>query len=189
MFNKKILDQIIIEADKNLTQKTDLILIGGAAVVVKYLSPRATIDVDTYATISRELEVAWEKAEQKVGFQVPLSTSTVAEGPHGMEDRFVQYRELSLKYLNILVPDPSDIVLMKIPRCFGKDRDDIKHLIHHNKISNKNLLNRFLTEMNHITGDRDTLISDYLLVIEENYGAKIADKHESSIGHKKRGKG
>jgi hypothetical protein len=58
LFNKKILDQLIIETDKNLSKLTDLVLIGGTALVVKYQSPRATLDVDTYSKITKELQEA-----------------------------------------------------------------------------------------------------------------------------------
>lgn len=33
----------------------------------------------------------------------------------------------------------------------------------------------------HVTGSRRSLISYYLLAIEENYGKHIADTHEKSI--------
>ena len=178
MLNKKILDQLLIETDHHLIKKTDLVLIGGTALVLKYLSPRATIDVDTYTKVTKELAAAWKKAEIKVGVQVPLSKATISEGPYQMEDRFTAYKDLSLKHLNILVPDPADIILMKISRLFGKDRDDIAYLIKHSKIPQKVLLKRFTEEMGHITGDRKTLNSQYLLAIEDNYGKGVADKHQ-----------
>ncbi len=184
MFNKKILDQLIIETDKNLSKLTDLVLIGGTALVVKYQSPRATLDVDTYSKITKELQEAWKKAEKTVGVKVPLSQSTIAEGPYEMETRFTLYRDLKLKNLKIFVPEPADIILMKVPRFVGKDRDDIKHLIKEYNIPHKALLKRFLDEMGHVIGDRNTLVSYYVLAIEENYGKDIADAHEKSINSK-----
>lgn len=185
LFNKEILDQLITEADKNLSRKADLVLIGGTALVVKYLSPRATMDVDTYSKVTKELQEAWKKAEKAIGVKIPLSQSTIAEGPYEMEDRFTLYQDLNLKNLKVFVPEPADIVLMKVPRFVGKDRDDIKHLIKEYKIPHKVLLNRFIDEMGHVTGSRRTLISYYLLAIEENYGKDIADAHEKSIKSKK----
>ena len=181
MFNKDILDQLLIETDKNLRAESDLVLIGGTALVVKYLSPRATIDVDTYTKVTKELETAWKKAQIAVGVKVPLSRSPISEGPYHMEDRFTLYRDLKLKKLRVFVPDPLDIVLMKIPRFFGKDRDDIKHLIKFSKIPNGALLKRFKEEMGHIVADKKVVKSHYLLAIEENYGTKIADSHERKL--------
>ncbi len=181
MFNKEILDQLILETDKNLSKPVELVLIGGTALVVKYQSPRATLDVDTYTKVTKELQEAWKKAEKAVGVRVPLSHSTVAEGPFEMEERFTLYRDLNLKNLRILVPEPADIVLMKVPRFVGKDRNDIKHLIKEYKIPHKVLLKRFIDEMGHIIGDRKTLVSYYVLAIEENYGKDIANAHEKSI--------
>ncbi len=181
MFNKDILDQLLTETDKNLKAEADLVLIGGTALVIKYLSPRATIDVDTYTKVTKELEIAWKKAQSIVGVKVPLSRSPISEGPYHMEDRFTLYKDLKLKNLRILVPDPIDIVLMKIPRFFGKDRDDIKHLIKFSKIPHGALLKRFKEEMGHIVADKKVVVSHYLLAIEENFGVDIANSHEKKI--------
>jgi hypothetical protein len=181
LFNKDILNRLLIETDKNLSSDTDLVLIGGTALVVKYNSPRATMDVDTYTKISKELEKAWRKAEKAIGVEIPLSQSSILEGPINMEDRFILYKELNLKYLKIFIPDAMDVVLMKIPRLFGKDRDDITHLIKHCKIPETVLLKRFNGEMDHIVCNKNTLKSYYLLVIEDNYGKVVADRHERSI--------
>ncbi len=181
LFNKSIIDQIFIETDKYLTQKTDLVLIGGTALVVKYLSPRATLDVDSYSAISKELKEAWKKAEKKIGVTIPLSKSPISEGPYNMEDRFTSYDDLKLKFLSIYVPDPVDILLMKVTRLFGKDRDDIKHLIKHSKIKESILLKRYFEEMDHVVGNTETILSHYLIAIEDNFGKKIADKHEKKL--------
>ncbi len=181
MFNKNIIDQVIIETDKHLTKETDLILIGGTALVVKYLSPRATLDVDSYSAISKELKEAWKKAEKKIGVSLPLSKSPISEGPYNMEERFTSYSDLKLNFLNIFVPDPVDIVLMKVTRLFGKDRDEIKHLIKHSKIKESVLLKRYIEEMDHVVGNPKTILSHYLIVIEDNYGINIADKHEKKL--------
>jgi hypothetical protein len=42
LFNKEILERLFIETDKNLKKEETLVLIGGTALVIKYLSPRAT---------------------------------------------------------------------------------------------------------------------------------------------------
>lgn len=181
LFNKNIIDQIFIETDKYLTQKTDLVLIGGTALVVKYLSPRATLDVDSYSAISKELKEAWKKAEKKIGVTIPLSKSPISEGPYNMEDRFTSYDDLKLKFLSIYVPDPVDILLMKVTRLFGKDRDDIKHLIKHSKIKESILLKRYFEEMDYVVGNTETILSHYLIAIEDNFGKKIADKHEKKL--------
>jgi hypothetical protein len=175
-----------MEADKNLSKEVKLVLIGGTALVVKYLSPRATMDVDSYTKVAKELQDAWKKAEKAIGVKVPLSYSAGAEGPYEMADRFTLYQDLKLKYLKILVPEAADIVLMKVLRFAGKDRDDIEHLVRKYKIPHKLLLKRFKDEMGHVIGDRKTLISYYLLAIEENYGSKIANAHEKSIKSKKK---
>lgn len=184
LFNKRILDQLLIETDRNLTKETTLVLIGGTALVVKYRSPRATMDVDTYTKISKDFLAAWHKAEKKIGVSVPISRSVISEGPYAMEDRFTFYRDLDLTHLKILVPDPADLVLMKVLRFFGKDRDDIKHLISQSRIPAATLLKRYRNEMNHIVGDHQVIKNHYLLAIEENFGEKIADKHERSIAKK-----
>jgi len=177
MFNKEILDKLLIEADKNLTKQVDLFLIGGTALVIKYLSPRATMDVDSYTKISKELKEAWQKAEVKMGVNIPLSKASITEGPYNMEDRFASYKDLPLKKLNIFVPDPADLVLMKVLRFVGKDRDDISHLVNSCKIHQAVLLKRFSEEMDHLTGNRSTIISHYLLAIEDNYGKEVVEKH------------
>lgn len=181
LFNKEILDRLLVETDKSLSAETDLILIGGTAVVLKYLSPRSTMDVDTYSAVSDELMLAWHKAEQKIGIRVPLSRSPISEGPYGMEERFVPYSDLNLKHLRIFLPDAADIVLMKVTRLFGRDRDDIAHLIKHSKISESLLLKRFREEMDHIVANPNTLRGHYLLVIEDNFGRAVAEKHERLI--------
>ncbi len=98
-----------------------------------------------------------------------------------MEDRFTSYSDLKIQFLNIFVPDPVDIVLMKVTRLFGKDRDDIKHLIKHSKIKKFVLLKRYFEEMDHVVGNPKTILSHYLIAIEDNFGKKIADKHEKKL--------
>jgi len=184
LFNKEILDHLLLETDKNLTQSADLVLIGGTALVVQYQSPRSTLDVDAYTSISQELKKAWNKAEKTLGIKIPLSKSPISEGPYNMEDRFLKYGDLNLQYLNIFVPEAGDLILMKTLRLFGKDRDDISHLIRHSKIHERILLKRFIEEMDHVVCERKTLRSHYLFVIEENYGKKVADRHERALGKK-----
>jgi len=50
---------MLTETDKNLTKPTNLVLIGGTALVVRYQSPRSTLDVDAYTMIPQELRKAY----------------------------------------------------------------------------------------------------------------------------------
>ncbi|MFZ4403341.1 MAG: DUF6036 family nucleotidyltransferase [Pseudobdellovibrionaceae bacterium] len=177
------MDQLFAETDKHLNQDVSIVLIGGTALVIKYLSPRSTLDVDTYNRIPKILLGAWKKAEENIKIHIPLAQSTVAEGPYLMEDRFTIYKDLDLKYLKIFIPEAADIIMMKLIRLLSKDRDDISHLIKSEKISDALLLKRFTEEMTHIIGNFKIIKSHYLFIIEENYGNKIADKHQKKIKH------
>ena len=172
---------MLTETDKNLNQETNLVLIGGTALVIKYLSPRSTIDVDTYSKISKQLKLAWQKAEKKIGLAVPLSQSPISDGPYRMKDRFTLYNDLKLKYLKVFLPEAPDIVLMKTLRLLGKDRDDIRHLIKHCRIRDSILLKRFTEEMDHVVGNYSVIKSHYLFIIEDSFGKMLANKHQKVI--------
>lgn len=181
MYGKKIIDQLLQETDKRLSVNASIVLIGGAVLIAKYLSPRGTMDVDTYAKFSSEVAEAWSQAEKSLGVAVPLSRAIVSEGPYNMEDRFERYDDLQLTKLTVLIPSAIDLIMMKITRLFGKDLDDILFIIKGQKIAESDLLKIFKNEMGHITGSADEIRSKYLLAIAAAFGEKVADKHAAAL--------
>ena len=123
----------LADVNTRLTQEVKLFCIGGFVLRAVYDIPRVTADLDYLEVFPKE---AAEELESIAGQGSDLSrkhgvfthNAGYIEMPHEYEDRLLEL-ELKLERLHLFVPDPYDLLLSKMLRNSGKDRDDAKFLI------------------------------------------------------------
>lgn len=167
-FTKEDIERLLVAIDKYLEEPAEMILIGGTAAVLAYKGGGRTQDIDTYNRIDC-LEKAYRKAKVETGIDIPLSQSSVADGPYNFESRLKDYRELPLNKLHIKVPEVADLILMKVIRGVEHDLETIRDLIKANQVKPNVLIDRFKNEMGPVVGDPRRLKQNFLAMLEENY--------------------
>ncbi|MCP4713618.1 MAG: hypothetical protein GY868_00760 [Deltaproteobacteria bacterium] len=160
--------------DKNLSQKAEVIIIGGTAAALAYKVSRYTQDIDTF-TFNPEIERACPIASQETGFTIPFGPAGVADAPYYYEDRLQPYKQLQLNKLKIFIPEIHDLILMKTVRCFEHDLDTITELCRKNSVSPEILIARFQEEMDHISLPGKKLALNVLAALEAGFGEKTAE--------------
>lgn len=166
--------------DRHAEAPSRLVVIGGAAAALSFRSTSGTADIDT-ANNSTGLRRACERARDETGWEMPLGPAGVFDGPYEYESRLKRVRIRGLRKLQVLVPEKHDWALMKIVRLIEKDIEDIKEVAKATGLDKDVFLNRFLDEMTHVVGRRETLILNFLAMMEELYGKVEADRMEKAI--------
>ena len=122
-----------IEAvDEQLEIAVTLHCVGGFVVEAVYEIPRRTGDLDYISIDPRGAfqtleEIAGQQSELARRHNLFLQMVAVGDNPDGYEKR-LRKLDLGLKMLQLFVLDPYDLILTKLARNFGKDREDVKAL-------------------------------------------------------------
>ncbi len=119
--------------DKQLATPVTLHCIGGFVIEAVYGISRRTADldyisIDPRAAIPTLEEIAGQQSELKRIHKLYLQMVTVEEKPDGFDKRLREL-DLGLKMLQLFIPDPYDLILTKLARNSGKDREDVKALV------------------------------------------------------------
>ena len=137
--------------DEQLEVPVILHCIGGFVVEAVYEIPRKTGDLD-YISIDpggafQALEkIAGQQSELAQKHKLYLQMVSVEDYPDDYEKR-LRKLDLGLKMLQLLVPDPYDLILTKLARNFGKDREDVKALAQLQNLSFSIFRKRYEEEM------------------------------------------
>lgn len=131
--NEKPWGPFLSDVDRELTKEVMLYCLGGFVLKALYDIPRVTGDIDYLEVFPKS---AAEKLEEIAGMESKLSRKHGVfvhgaghiEMPINYEER-LQEMDLRLKYLRLFAPDPYDLLLSKMLRNSGKDREDAKFLI------------------------------------------------------------
>ena len=118
--------------DKQLEIPVALHCMGGFVVEAVYGIPRRTADLDYISIDPREAlptlkEIAGQQSELAQKHNLYLQMVAVGDNPDGYEKRLSKL-DLGLKMLQLFVLDPYDLILTKLARNSGKDREDVKAL-------------------------------------------------------------
>jgi hypothetical protein len=183
-FSKEEIITFLSAVDEELTSKTRVILIGGAAAILAFGNNRGSIDIDTYNKIDH-LDKAIEMAKKKTGLKIEFSKAAVAFAPEHFEKRLDSYSEGNFKYLDVWVPELHDFAMMKVARLLTRDLEDIVNIHKKRPLDPDKLLNLYKSEMSHYVGSEDLLEGNYLHTIETLFGTKLYKAHFAKV--KKRG--
>jgi len=141
--------------DRNLTADVEILVVGGAAVVVGYGAEAMTSDIDVLKMVgSKEaFGEAVHNARQETGLAVGVSGATVFTSPDGFEERVRSARGLHMERLTFKVPEKYDLALSKIAASGQRPHDleavERMHVKHH--LSRMTLVERFEREMRNVS--------------------------------------
>lgn len=137
--------------DKQLEIPVTLHCIGGFVVEAVHEKLRNTGDLDYISIHPRGAfrtleEIAGQKSELARRHQLYLQIVGVADYPEDYEKRLREL-DLGLKMLHLFVLDPYDLVLSKLTRNIGRDREDVKDIAQQHSLSFSIVSKRYEKEM------------------------------------------
>jgi hypothetical protein len=180
LFAARELRAFLKAVDRHALTPSRLVVIGGAAAALSFRATSGTADIDT-ANNTTGLREACEHARRETGWELPLGPAGVFDGPYEYESRLKRVSIRGLRNLQVLVPEKHDWALMKIVRLIEKDIEDIREVAGRIGLDPSILLDRFLSEMTHVIGRRETLVLNFLAMMEELFGKAEADRMEKAI--------
>ena len=144
--------EFLQELDDLLDEPFELRCVGGFALVAGYGLPRSTNDLDYLSIAPRnrvsDLEqIAGEGSTMARKYKVHVHHAAVASVPENYEERMTELFPGRFKNIRLLVLDPYDIVLSKLSRNIGRDRDDVKYLAETRQLDSKILRERYKREL------------------------------------------
>jgi len=182
-FDKADVDAYLMALDQEIEFKFELIIIGGAALMLAYQAKTNTEDIDSFNSVAR-LAAAKDRLFAR-GFDVPLIEAKVRFGPYDFLSRAVSYSDLNLKHLRILVPEIHDLILFKLTRLEERDLKDILRAAATQTINPEILFSRFYIETYPgYAGDLIFLCEKYLNVVMKLWGDGCATEHEQRLNLK-----
>jgi hypothetical protein len=125
--------KFLAEIDERLTGPVELHCIGGFVVSLLYSMPRPTADVDFLTVVPHTemrhlLELAGQGSALHKRFGLYLQHVGVASLPEAYEARLIPMFPSAYRNLRLLGAEAYDLVLSKLERNLGRDREDVKHL-------------------------------------------------------------
>lgn len=144
--------EFLTELDDLLAVPVELHCIGGFAAVAAYGLPRSTNDLDYISLESCNStadleEIAGEGSALAKKHKVHVHRVTIATVPDDYEERLTELFPKRFKNIRLLVLDPYDIVLSKLSRNIGRDREDVQYLAKTCKLDSNILRQRYEKEL------------------------------------------
>lgn len=164
-YNKDEIEHFLLAIDQNMNAPFKLIIIGGTAAALAYHVTSFTKDIDTVNNIEA-IKKAYEAAKKKTGLDIPMGPVGVEDGPYNYQDRLEEYRIPGSKHLKIFIPERHDFVLMKMIRGQQNDIDMVKEIHKASQLDYEKLIDLIKTEMTSVTGNKNRIKSNLLLMFE-----------------------
>lgn len=168
-FGEDELREFLRAVDVHLTTAVRLLVIGGGAVTLGFHVDATTADIDTFQSMTAQLEAAVELARRETGMDVPFGDATVADLPYDFEDRVVEH-SFGLEHLHVWTPEIHDLVLSKALRAYENDLAQLRALQGVTNIDLDVLVARFRDEMRHAIGDPRRHKANFLDVVRDLFG-------------------
>lgn len=178
-YNKDEIEKFLLAIDQNMSTPFELIIIGGTAAALAYHVTSFTKDIDTVNSI-KAIEKAYELAKKKTGLNIPMGRVGVEDGPFNYQDRLEEYSISGAKHLKVFVPERHDFVLMKMIRGQQNDIDMVAEMHNVSQLDYEKLIDLIKTEMTSVTGDKNKIKSNLLMMFETIFSDKKlldAEKH------------
>lgn len=160
--------------------QVNLYILGGAAAVIAYDSPRGTMDIDAYLEdrrVSRRFqEWAGEGKELSIKhggiyFHPANLTIMLIEDPDWRE-RASEFYAGQFKNMKLFVISKEDLILSKLSRYNDRDREDINFLAKNNAIDPEKLIVYYESARQYFAGNLRFLDQTFNIVLEENFKHK-----------------
>jgi len=168
--------------DQALEGPEALVIIGGSAAILHHKIDRATADIDTFSSHSKELEEAIESAKNSTGLDISITYTGVADAPVNYEERLTEIVEIQFSNLSIFVPEQHDWLLMKAARADARDLEAAKMVHQRSPFDAALLLERFLDEFrSFIIGEPVLIEMRYLATVDAVFGSTAAKEHQARL--------
>jgi len=156
-----------------------LVVIGGAAVSLHTRAASGTKDIDTWQT---DVDDLVEQCAARGIALPPIGSVGVADFPYYFEDR-LELVDLGARHLEILIPEPHDLVLGKVLRWAPGDQDDARELHDHRPLQSPVLIERYLGEMDHVMGNQSEHDWNLVHCIDDLFGEIARDEALALVRH------
>ena len=166
--------------DAELDEDTAMVVIGGAAIALKYANRYLTRDLDTATSLEGKLAAAAKRAQRALqvedGLSVPppIGAAGVYDAPEGFEERCMRVQIRGLRHLRVYVPERHDLALMKVSRGDERDLVALEAMHRRQSFRLKTLVERY-DEMQ-FTGPPRQLLSRFLLLVARLFGDRQAER-------------
>lgn len=162
--------------DAELEHHVAIVVIGGAAALLRYRIEIPTADIDTWTPLTDpELRGAIERARVETGLSetdLPFQHSGIADAPYEFESRLERVLP-ELQRLRVYVPERHDLALMKALRCSTHDLDAIAAIHARAALELPVLVQRFREEMDAAIGAPERLRGNFLVMVERLFPAAV----------------
>lgn len=157
-------------------RKAAVYVFGGAAAVIGYGAPRATVDLDVFLEdqgIEAKL-LEWggkgSELEKRYGLYVQSANTTLMaiEFPE-WRDRSVEILGGKFECLQVKVLSKEDLILSKLGRYADRDREDIKYLAEQAGADPDKLVDYYKSARQYYVGDMRALDATFNVVLREHF--------------------
>ncbi|MBI4677081.1 MAG: hypothetical protein HY748_05810 [Elusimicrobia bacterium] len=156
--------------------RTTIYLFGGAAAVVAYGAPRATMDLDVLIEEARvqDLLIEWGGPDSDLArrYGLHLQAANVTLMPIEDPDwrgRAVEVLKGEFSALKTMALGKEDLVLSKLGRYSDKDRADIQYLLEESGVDPSRLIRLFKSARRFYAGDLRSLDLTFNVVLREHF--------------------
>lgn len=174
------LKRYLMSVDRHLAEPLRVVVIGGAAAALAYHARAVTSDIDTKDTVPTALEEAAAKARAETGLEIQVQPVAIYDGPYEFEDRLVEL-DLGFAKLKVEVPEKHDLALMKIVRGYEHDLEAIEQMHRYEPLALETLVERFRSEMKHVTKRGGELRLNLLALVARLFGDIAATRTEQKL--------
>jgi hypothetical protein len=179
----KQLERYLRILDGELTTATEIVVIGGSAVSLRFRSAHATMDIDLWGNPGKAFWAAVARARRVM--PVPVQAAPVAEPQYDFEDR-LEKLPLGLKKLTVFVPEAHDLALLKIARGEAHDLDAVEDIHRAQSLSLDTLVARYHETVPQVMGPKSRFQLNFLMAVARVFGDEVARRMEDVLGRQGR---
>lgn len=165
--------------DAQLGGPCRIVLIGGGAVSLAYQVEHSTSDLDLWTVSDRKFWGAVARAQEIS--DIPVQRASIAEPPYHFEDRLTKLALEGLTRLEVFVPEPHDLVLMKAARAEAHDLDAIEGIHRKVALDLDTLIERYHETKGQVTGSPAMFKVKFQAVIARLFGEDVATSIERRL--------
>lgn len=174
--------------DAELEEPHTLVIVGGAAIGLRYNRAHLTSDIDSVtSTRDRRLWAAIDRACRKLQEQAGLealprvSSSGVFDPPEDWESRLRSLKRLKLKYLDVKLPERHDLAISKVSRGDTRDFEAIRAMHEEKPLLLPTLVRRYEEARRVRVGDPRRFKMNFLSLVSTLFGDEEADRVEPRL--------
>lgn len=187
-YPEKVWRRFLELVDEELPERRKLVLVGGAAISLRYARRHDTGDMDSItSTRDTVLWNAIQRARRRLKAELGLEKAPPVGTPGGAFDPPENYEERleqilpTLMKLRVYVPERHDLALMKTSRGLGRDTEALLAMHKAEPFQLATLIERYRETQAVFVGDPRRLRLNFLTLVSTLFG------HEKSVELEDRG--